>query len=97
MPEKAPHPLAQRGCSTEEEDPYPAVNSAATAANKIARAFCLPRTMLAKASAGSYKQCCQAQMDPGAMLSLVTVKLAHSIKAKHLRGTAVTRDWPVTS
>ena len=42
------------------------------------------------ASAGSYKQRCRAQMDPGAMLSLVTSKLAHSLRAKKLRGTAIT-------
>ena len=51
---------------------------------------CFPRTVLASASAGSYRQKCRAQLDTGAMLSLVASKLAHSIRAKQIHNTLVT-------
>ena len=51
---------------------------------------CFPRTVLASSSASSYRQKCRAQLDTGAMLSLVTSKLAHSISAKRIHNTSVT-------
>ena len=54
------------------------------------RPGCLPRTVLGLASAGSYIRYCKAQLDTGAMFSLVTRRLANSIQASRLRGTAVT-------
>ncbi len=43
------------------------------------RAMCLPRTVLALASSGSYARRCRAQLDTGAMLSLVTRRLAYML------------------
>ena len=51
---------------------------------------CLQRNVLAIASAGSYRLNCRAQLDMGAMLSLVTAKLARSIKAKKIHYTSIT-------
>ena len=69
-----------------------AITSVASAAQKPVdvQPGCLPRTVLELASAGSFIRCCRAQLDTGAMLSLVTRRLANSIQDRRLRGTAVT-------
>ena len=72
-------------------DPPPAVSTVASAASQTTtRSTCLPRTILALASSGSYVQSCRAQLDTGAMLSLITRKLANPLHAKKLKGTTVT-------
>ena len=69
-----------------------AINSVASAAQKPVdvQSGCLPRTVLGLGSAGSYIRCCRAQLDTGAMLSLVTQRQASSIQARRLRENAVT-------
>ena len=64
--------------------------TAATSHDNPSTGSCFPKTILAIASAESYRQHCRAQLDPGAMLSLVTSKLARSVKAKRIKGTAIT-------
>ena len=72
-------------------DPPPAVSTVVSAASQTTtRSTSLPRTILVLASSGSYMQSCRAQLDMGAMLSLITRKLANSLHAKKLKGTAVT-------
>ena len=63
---------------------------ASAASQTTTRSTCQPRTILVLASSGSYVQSCRAQLDMGAMLSLITSKLANSLHAKKLKGTAVT-------
>ena len=50
----------------------------------------IPVTALAVAFSGSHECRCRIQMDAGAMLSLVTTKLARSLDASKIRNTAVT-------
>ena len=45
--------------------------------------------MLVIASAGNCRQKAKAQLDPGAMLSLVTSRLAHSVHAKRIKNLSV--------
>ena len=47
-------------------------------------------TALALATAGIHKRQCRIQLDTGAMLSLVSCKLARSIGAKKISGSSVT-------
>ena len=74
------------------ENPPSATSSAFTATSQKQQlsSGCFPRTVQAIASAGTYYHRCQAQLDTGAMLSLVTAKLARAIRAKKLKGTAIT-------
>ena len=77
-----------------EEEPreeYTTTSSIAVAHQKPrAHYACFPRAVLVIVSAGSYRQKCRAQLDTGAMLSLVTSKLAHAIRAKRIHNTSVT-------
>ena len=50
----------------------------------------IPMTALALATAGIHEQQCRIQLDTGAMLSLVSCKLARSIGAKKISGSSVT-------
>ena len=50
----------------------------------------IPLNALALASSGSHERRCHVQLDTGAMLSLVTAKLAKTIGARRIRDTAVT-------
>ena len=50
----------------------------------------IPMTALALATAGIYERQCRIQLDTGAMLSLVSCKLARSIGAKMISGSSVT-------
>ncbi len=72
-------------------EPPPAATTVASATHPpTSRAMCLPRTVLALASSGSYARRCRAQLDTGAMLSLVTRRLAYALHAKKIKGTAIT-------
>ena len=70
----------------------PATSSVASATQRpvTPRTACLPRTVLGLASDGGCVIRCRAQLATGAMLSLVTRKLANSVKAKRIKGTAIT-------
>ena len=50
----------------------------------------IPMTALALAYAGIYERQCRIQLDTGAILSLVSCKLARSIGAKAISGSSVT-------
>ena len=50
----------------------------------------IPLTAVALASSGSHERRCRVQLNTGAMLSLVTTKLAKTIGAHQIRETAVT-------
>ena len=50
----------------------------------------IPMTALAIASSGSHERKCRLQLDTGAMLSLVSARLAQSIGAHRIKNTAVT-------
>ena len=76
--------------SPREDPPAPASRSVTSASSCAVQSSYLPRTVLALASAGSHSQCCRAQLDTGAMLTLVTRKLANAFHAKGLPGTAIT-------
>ena len=70
----------------------PATSSVASTTQRpvTPRTVCLPRTVLGLASDGGCVIRCRAQLDTGAMLSLVTRKLANSVKARRIKGTAIT-------
>ena len=69
----------------------PMTSSVSMATQKTTQSYyaCLPRTMLVMASAGNCRQKARAQLDPGAMLSLVISRLSHSVHAKRIKNSSV--------
>ena len=69
----------------------PVTSSVSMATQKTIQSYyaCLPRTVLLMASAGNCRQKARTQLDPGAMLSLVTSRLAHSVHAKRIKNSSV--------
>ena len=55
---------------------------------------CLSRTVLLVASEGNCRQKARAQLDPGAMLSLVTSRQVHSVHAKIIKNSSVNISGP---
>ena len=55
---------------------------------------CLSRTMLLMASEGNCWQKARSQLDPGAILSLVTSRLVHSVHAKIIKNSSVNISGP---
>ena len=66
-------------------------SSVSMAVHKITQSYyaCLPRTVLVTASARNCRQKARVQLHPGAMLSLVTSRLAYSVHAKRIKNSSV--------